>query len=65
MQRSSTDERHRVVFSGTYVLPLDFKVSAVATLASPMPYNVIDGRDLNKDNTTADDRRTKEPVQIL
>jgi hypothetical protein len=55
MQRSSTDERHRFVFSGTYRLPWDFKVSAVATLASPMPFNRIDGRDLNKDNATAND----------
>lgn len=55
MQRSSTDERHRVVFSGTYLLPLDFKVSAVATISSPMAFTVIDGRDLNKNNTTGDD----------
>ena len=55
MQRSTTDERHRIVFSGTYLLPLGFKVSAVATLASPMPFGVIDGRDLNKDNATGND----------
>lgn len=55
MQRSATDERHRVVLSGTYLLPLDFKVSAVVTLSSPLAFTVIDGRDLNKNNTTGDD----------
>jgi hypothetical protein len=55
MQRSATDERHRVVLSGTYLLPWDFKVSAVATVSSPMAFTVIDGRDLNKNNTTGDD----------
>ncbi|MDP2884923.1 MAG: TonB-dependent receptor [Ignavibacteria bacterium] len=55
MQRSSTDERHRVVLSGTYLLPWDFKVSAVATISSPLAFTVIDGRDLNKNNTTGDD----------
>jgi hypothetical protein len=55
MQRSATDERHRVVLSGTYLLPWDFKVSAVATISSPLAFTVIDGRDLNKNNTTGDD----------
>lgn len=55
MQRSATDERHRVVVSGTYLLPWDFKVSAVATISSPLAFTVIDGRDLNKNNTTGDD----------
>jgi hypothetical protein len=55
MQRSNTDERHRVVLSGTYDLPLDFKVSGLLTVASPKPFDVIDGRDLNDDNVTSDD----------
>ncbi|HTY35549.1 MAG TPA: carboxypeptidase regulatory-like domain-containing protein [Bacteroidota bacterium] len=55
MQRSDTDERHRVVISGTYVLPLDFKIGGLLTVASPKAFDVIDGRDLNDDNATNDD----------
>lgn len=39
---SSTDERHRIVASGTVGLPFDFLLSGIVTLGSGAPYNVFD-----------------------
>jgi hypothetical protein len=36
-------------------LPFGFQFSGIATLASPRPFNVIDGRDLNDNNFYNDD----------
>jgi hypothetical protein len=55
MQPTSGDERHRVVLSGLSPIPLGFMFSAVATVASPRPVAVTDGRDLNNDNVFFDD----------
>ncbi len=44
-----------MVLSGTYLLPLDFKLSGLLTVASPKPFDVTDGRDLNDDNVLNDD----------
>jgi hypothetical protein len=55
MQATSGDERHRFVASTVTRIPLGFQFSGIATFASPKPYAVIDGRDLNNDNTTTDD----------
>lgn len=55
LQRSNSDERHRLVLSAVVSLPLGFQVSGLATFASPRPYDVIDGRDLNDNNFFADD----------
>lgn len=55
MQPTSGDERHRVVLSGLTPVPLGFTVSAIATVASPRPIAVTDGRDLNGDNVFFDD----------
>lgn len=55
MQPTSGDERHRVVLSGLSPAPFGFNVSAIATVASPRPIAVTDGRDLNADNVFFDD----------
>lgn len=55
MQRSSADERHRFVLNWIVNLPFGFQFSGIATLASPRPFNVIDGRDLNDNNFYGDD----------
>lgn len=43
------DERHRFSINGIYDLPLGFRISGFATIASPTPFNAIDGRDLRQD----------------
>ena len=66
-QRTSGDERHRVVISEVSPIPFGFLLSSIATIASPRPFVTIDGRDLNKDNIIADDfpdgNRTTLPSQ--
>jgi hypothetical protein len=54
-QRSSGDERHRIVLSEVSPLPFGFTFSSITTIASPRPYVVTDGRDINLDNITGDD----------
>jgi outer membrane receptor for ferrienterochelin and colicin len=43
--RSATDERHRIVASGTLGLPADFLLSGIVTLGSGLPYNVFNCPD--------------------
>ncbi|MDB4879842.1 MAG: putative oar protein [Gemmatimonadetes bacterium] len=54
-QRTTGDERHRVVVSTVTPIPLGFTFSSIATAASPRPFLSIDGRDINLDNVTGDD----------
>lgn len=54
-QRTTGDERHRVVLSEVSPLPLGFMFSSITTIASPHPYLTTDGRDINLDNITGDD----------
>jgi hypothetical protein len=54
-QRTTGDERHRLVLSTVTPLPFGFNGSAIATFASPRPFLSIDGRDINLDNITGDD----------
>jgi hypothetical protein len=54
-QRTSGDERHRVVLSEVTPIPFGFMLSSITTIASPKPYVTIDGRDINLDNITGDD----------
>jgi hypothetical protein len=65
MQPTSGDERHRVVLSEVSPIPFGFTFSAIATVASPRPVAVTDGRDLNGDNVFFDDfpdgQRTRRP----
>ncbi|MDZ7309237.1 MAG: hypothetical protein ONB49_19570, partial [candidate division KSB1 bacterium] len=55
MQRSNADERHRLVLAGSFNLPFGFNLGTLATVASPRPFDVTDGRDLNKNNLFSDD----------
>lgn len=55
MQRTAGDERHRVVFSETASLKWGFELASILTLASPKPYGVTLGVDVNKDDNLADD----------
>jgi hypothetical protein len=54
-QRTTGDERHRLVLSEVSPIPFGFNLSTVATIASPRPFLSIDGRDINLDNITGDD----------
>ena len=72
-QRTTGDERHRVVVSNILPLPLGFLFSSVSTFASPRPFLSIDGRDVNLNNILGDDfiggtvsstgNRTTRPVE--
>jgi hypothetical protein len=55
MQRTAGDERHRVVFSETATLKWGFELASILTLASPKPYGVTLGVDVNKDDNLSDD----------
>lgn len=55
MQRTSGDERHRFVVSTVTRIPLSFQFSGIAPVASPKPFAVTDGRDLNNNNVFFDD----------
>jgi hypothetical protein len=46
---SVQDQRHRFVLSGSYLAPRDVQLSAILTLASGRPYNILGGADLNGD----------------
>lgn len=54
-QRSTSDERHRVVLNWIWNLPYGFQLSGIATVASPRSVSVYDGRDLNDNNFYTDD----------
>ena len=55
MQQSDGDERHRVVLSGATEMPHGFTFSLLAITASPRPYAVIVGTDVNQDGLLTDD----------
>ena len=62
---TAQDERHRVVATGVFDLPLGFQLSPVVQIASARPYNLTAGSDLNKDGTNNDhyiDPATKQEV---
>jgi hypothetical protein len=54
-QRTSLDERHRVVLSDVTPIPFGFTFASIVTIASPRPFVTTDGRDINLDNITGDD----------
>jgi hypothetical protein len=54
-QRTTGDERHRLVLSEVTPVPFGFMLSSISTFASPRPFLSIDGRDINLDNITGDD----------
>ena len=55
MQRTSGDERHRLVLSGMVGLPFALRLSTITKIASPRPYRAMDGRDINSNNFFEDD----------
>jgi hypothetical protein len=63
MQATSGDERHRTVVSGIAPMPFGFQLSGVAILATPRPFSVTDGRDLNNSGLTNDDWPSGKRVQ--
>jgi hypothetical protein len=63
MQPTSGDERHRVVLSGIYPLPWGFQFSGIGIFASPHPFAVTDGRDLNNSGLFTDDWPNGQRVQ--
>ena len=50
------DERHRFVFSGVFDLPMGFQAAPLLQLASPRPYSLNTGLDLDGDGLAANDR---------
>jgi hypothetical protein len=55
MQRSDGDERHRVVLSGLTEAPFGVQLSTIAVMASPRPFFVTVGSDVNRNGTKDDD----------
>jgi carboxypeptidase family protein/TonB-dependent receptor-like protein len=55
LQRSEGDERHRFVLSGLIQLPFGLELSGIAILASPRPFLVAAGSDLNQNGSPSDD----------
>jgi len=51
---SSYVQRHRLSWSGVFVLPYELRVGTIVTWASPLPYTITAGRDLNRDLTVND-----------
>ena len=52
---AGTDERHRFLLSWIYTLPWNIRLSGIATLASPVPFNAITGKDENGDGDPDND----------
>jgi hypothetical protein len=50
------DQRHRLVLSGLYVLPLKINFGGVTTLASGLPYNITTGTTNSGDTGATSDR---------
>jgi hypothetical protein len=55
MQRSEADERHRLVLAASAEIPFAVQLSAIAVIASPRPFLVIAGPDVNLNGTNTDD----------
>jgi hypothetical protein len=55
MQRTSGDERHRFVLSGSWTLRGGIGLATIATAASPRPYRTTVGQDLNQNSQLDDD----------
>lgn len=51
---SSYVQRHRVAWSAVFVLPYDVRIGTILAWASPLPYTITAGRDLNQDLTNND-----------
>ena len=61
---SLADRRHRFVASGTWMLPKQIRFSAIASVASGRPYQILAGADLNGDGDGGafpSDRARRDP----
>lgn len=63
MQPTSGDERHRLVLSGVAQLPYGIRASGIGTFASPTPFGVTIGEDLNDNGSFGDDWPNGKRVQ--
>jgi carboxypeptidase family protein len=64
---TASDERHRLVVFGVFDLPFGLQVSPVFQAATPRPYNLIAGVDLNADGQLNDryvDPATGQQVSV-
>ncbi len=64
---TSADERHRVVAFGVFELPYGIQLSPVFQTATPRPYTLLAGTDLNRDGTNNDryvDPATRQQVAV-
>jgi hypothetical protein len=64
---TTLDERHRFVAFGVFELPYEFQVSPSFQIASPRPYNLTAGTDLNADGVNNDryiDPATGQQVSV-
>jgi hypothetical protein len=62
---SVQDQRHRLVVSGTQMLPRGAQLSAIFTIASGYPYTILAGADLNGDGDggqPSPDRARRDPA---
>ncbi len=57
---SNFDVQHKFIMSGSYQLPLDMMVSGIIYIRSGFPYSAHDGRDLNNDGYTRNERAVVE-----
>ncbi|HVQ14034.1 MAG TPA: TonB-dependent receptor, partial [Vicinamibacterales bacterium] len=53
---SDTDQRHRLVLSGSYLAPAGFQLSAIIAAASARPFTPLAGADMNGDGLLFADR---------
>jgi hypothetical protein len=63
--RATHDQRHRLVLSGSYMLPGQLGVSAIVTAASGRPFTPLAGLDLNGDGNGGafpPDRARRDPA---
>lgn len=61
------DERHRLVVSGTCIVPGGVYVSVILTAASGTPFNILAGSDLNGDGDAGafpSDRALRTPLDL-
>ncbi len=62
---SVEDQRHRLVVSATQLLPAAVQLSAIVTIGSGRPYNILAGADLNGDGdggSASPDRARRNPA---
>jgi hypothetical protein len=62
---SLQDERHRLVVTGAFLVPLGIQLGTIVTVGSGHPYNILAGTDLNGDGdggSSSPDRPRRDPA---